>query len=106
MRELPCPYCKRSINFSWADFVFLSNQGKSDLFCLGCKKLCTIDNATSFVSLVASISPVVAVYLLLFASGMFSLPKYIEVGFVLCALPVVMFLRAIATEKFAELTPK
>ena len=105
MRELPCPNCERPIKFSWADFVFLNNWGKSGLFCLGCKKLCTIDNGTTVASFGASVLPVVAIYILVFSSGLFSPPRYAEAIFILCAIPVVILLRAFATEKLAELTP-
>ena len=104
MRELPCPNCEHPIKFSWVDFVFLDNWGKSKLFCLGCKKLCTIDNATTLASFGASVLPIFGLYLLLFASGLFSTPRYTEAIFVLCSVPVVMLLRAIATEKLAQLT--
>ena len=105
MRELPCRNCERPIKFSWADFVFLNNWGKSDLFCLGCKKLCTIDTATAIASAGVGVIPIVAIYILLFTFDLFSLPQYTEAIFVLCAIPVIMLLRAFATERLAELTP-
>lgn len=103
MRDLPCPHCEHPIKFSWADFVFLNNWGKSCLFCLGCKKPCTIDIATTIASFFASLLPVIAIYILIFISGVFSLPEYSKGIYVICSIPVVILLRAIATEKFAEL---
>ena len=103
MRELPCPHCEHPIKFSWADFVFQNNWGKSFLFCLGCKKSSTIANATTMASFAASFLPVVAIYLLIFVSDIFSLPEYAKVIYVICSIPVVILLRAFATEKFAEL---
>jgi hypothetical protein len=105
VRELPCPNCDLPIKFSWADFVFLDNWGKSKLFCLGCKKLCTIDSGTTLASLGVSVLPIFGLYLLLFASGLFLPPRHTEAIFVLLSVPVVILLRAIATEKLAQLTP-
>ncbi len=103
MRELPCPHCEHPIRFSWADFVFLNNWGKSDLFCLGCKKSCTINNAATVASFAASLLPVVTLYILIFVSGIFSLPEYSKAIYLICSIPVVMLLRAFATARFAEL---
>ena len=99
MRELPCPYCEHPIKFSWADFVFLNNWGKSDLFCLRCKRLCTFNNATTIASFGVAILPIIALYILVFVSGFFSPPDYAKVIFALCAIPVFILSRAVATEK-------
>ena len=103
MRQKPCPTCGKQITFSWADFVFLNNWGKASLFCLGCKRSCTIGNGASLISLAVSVGGAVLLYVLLFNSGLLRLPEYARAIFLVASVPAVMIARAIATERFAEL---
>lgn len=104
MRVLPCPNCTQPIKFSWADFVFLNNWGKSNLFCLSCKKSCTISNRTTQISFAICFLPFLVLLYLFFVSGLFSPPKWAGAVFVICSMPLMMLGRAYATEKYAELS--
>ena len=103
MKQKPCPTCGKTITFSWADFVFLNNWGKASLFCLGCKRSCTIGNGAALISFALSVGGAASLYVLLFNSGLLLLPEYAEAIFLVVSVPVVMFARAVATERFAEL---
>jgi hypothetical protein len=104
MRQQACPKCGEKITFSWADFVFLNNWGKARLFCLKCKETCTISNTTSGISFAISVGGVALLYALIFYSGLLSPPEYAKGIFIILSIPVIMVVRAIATERFAELT--
>lgn len=83
--------------------MFLNNWGKTSLFCLSCKSTCTVSNATSQISFVLSIGGAALLYVVIFHSGLPLLPEYAKAIFLIVSVPGVMLVRAIATERFAEL---
>ena len=84
--------------------MFLNNWGKARLFCLNCKKSCTISTATSGISFLLGVGSFVILYFLVFHNGLLSPPEYTKGIFILLSIPLIMIVRAVVTERFAELT--
>jgi hypothetical protein len=90
------------VQFSWADFIMLSNRGRAPLFCLGCKTECTTNNATSLKAFAAPLLIVGLPVYLVFFTDMLPVPEWSKLVAVVGGLLAITAVRAVAMERFAD----
>jgi hypothetical protein len=82
--------------------VFLSNQGRAPLFCLGCRRQSTTGQATNVKSLVAGLIAVGAPVYFIFFAGLLWFPEWVKAVAVVVAFTVLLGARAYFMERLAD----
>jgi hypothetical protein len=103
MRNLPCPSCKSSITFSWADFIFLNDRGEASLFCLGCKQFAKGTVASNILPFILSIALIGGPLTILFIA--LDISEGIKFWLTIIGFFLIFLIRALFLEKMIELEP-